>query len=1278
MNLQLILGGSGSGKTYFLQETLCKEAMEHPEKTYLLIVPEQFTLETQRELVQKQKGNAIMNIDVLSFLRLAWRVFEELGLQSLPVLDDMGKNMVLRRVLSECRNSLHYFRGDVKKLGFLSELKSLLSEFAQYDIQEQDLERMMESASGRPMLKEKLEDARKIMKAFREFKQDRFLTAEEILARLTNYAGQSQVIRNSVLCLDGFTGFTPMQMQLLEEMFHYVNEVRVTVTMDERERISGKWDDFELFSMSKKMIFKLMETARKTGASWEIIYAGLPEGRRDMSLKEEVPYRFRKNGELGHLERMLFRYPYQKYQKVPEQISLSVAANPEEEIWSVLRKIKKLSAKYRYRDIAVITGDIAEYAQIASSCFKKAGIPFFMDYKKNILSNPYVEFLRSFLAMLDRDFSYEAVFRHLGNGLVPLNKDEKDRMENYVLASGVRGRKKWRNDWNRAYSEAVKEELPQLNRLREKLMELMRPAAGMLGYDLYEDRTEEDTIKIEKGTAEADKNSENQEEGWIFEKRKIRRKRKRTVLDYVNALYAYSNAAACEEKLWAYEAYFREQGEHALEREYAQVYKKVMELLERMAELLGGEVVTLKEFMELFDAGIAEVKIGLIPPGLDQVIIGDLERTRLNHLKVLFFIGLNDGIVPKAGGKGGILSDLEREYLSSHDFELAPTQRELGYRGQFYLYLALTKPDSLLYLSYCRMNQSCDALRPSYLLRKIQSVFPYLEEREEGKALPLSLQNGGSLQQISAGDASLQKIFRESVHSVLGADSGDDYFLKGLRSFEAWDKMPAPWKGLFFYYRDREPEKLRRLIFSAMGGNGTVQLPANVARQLYGRNLYGSVTRFEQYASCQYAHFLSYGLRLKERQEFMLRSVDIGNIFHRALCIFGRKASAQEGGWHGFAGKEEHIRVKMTEESLSEAILEEDANFRENSLARALLNDSARNRHIFKRIEKMMQRTTEILVYQMQKGAMEPIGYEIRFGENRSANSHDGSGISGLGEGRHDNSLKEELSSTRISLSEQEAIFLRGQIDRLDAAWHAVRVVDYKTGKKEFLLEDVYYGLQMQLMVYLKVGMEAASVLGSGQNEGREDLQESKAGQGENAAGAYYYRIDDPFVKKKEPDGDEWKQQLKMNGVSNKKEDMVSVQDNTMVEQGEFVPSARSDVIPFAVTSKREIDSRCTGVMDGRELTDLMDYVQDMMAGFGREILDGHVERNPYKKTADDTACRYCNYREMCNPKDPMQQGGFRYLSKDKVPPDISQWERKWTERASKEKETKQDGKESL
>ncbi len=1123
MKVQLILGSAGTGKSSFLYRSVCREAAACPENTYLLIVPEQFTLETQRELVLEQAGNVILNIDVLSFLRLALRVFDELGLKELPVLDDMGKNMVLRRVLSECRDSLHFFRGDSKKLGFLSELKSLLSEFEQYGVGEQELEEMIAEAGLRPMLEGKLKDAQKIMKAFREFKREKFLTAEEILVRLTECVGRSEMIRDSVICFDGFTGFTPVQVEALRKIFFCAKEVRVTVTMDRREDPAREGEEFELFSMSQKMISQLRRLAVETGNEWEIIY---PQ-------KGEIPYRFQRAPELAHLEKMLFRYPNRPYEKTPERIALSAAENREEELRQVLKKIKTFVRKgYRYRDIAVLTGDIAGYAEISSYCFKKEGIPFFMDYKKNILSNPYVEFLRSFLAMFDRGWSYEAVFRHLGNGLLPLTKEEKDRLENYVLATGIRGYASWKKVWEKAYSKEAEEQLPELNELRERLIELIAPSAGQI------------------------------------------MKKKSTVLDYVLALYEYSRAVCAEKQLRGYERFFRENGEHGLEREYAQVYPKVMELLERMAELLGEEEVSLKEFMELFDAGIAEVKIGLIPPGLDQVIIGDLERTRLNHVKILFFIGLNDGIVPKTGGKGGILSDLEREYLSSRKFELAPTQRQLSYRGQYYLYLALTKPDSYLYLSYCRMNPECEPMRPSYLLHKITALFPGLEK------------------ETGAGD-----------------DLGEFSFLKGLRSFQGWEKQPPLWKALFYHYAGQGKEQLADFLSCAFGGGKGGQLPSRVAKLLYGNDLIGGVTRFEKYAACQYAHFLAYGLRLKERQEFVLRSVDIGNVFHEALRIFGEKASSGEQGWHGL---QEGEAARLADESLEEALGNGSV-----PGAHALLVSSFRNQHLLKRMKAMMARTAEILVYQVQEGHMEPAGYELNFS-------------------------RMDLSSTGFALSETENMKLLGQIDRLDSSAEApfyVRIVDYKTGKKEFSLSDVYYGLQMQLMVYLSAGIEIA-----GKTEER------------TIAGGYYYRIGDPFIKKKNPQEEDRRRMLKLDGISNGSIEALLRQDKKLVDNGELVPSMRSDVIPCSISSKGEIDRRLSDVAEEKELAALTGYVQGKLKEIGKGILDGKSERNPYQKSGEDTACLYCSFREMCSPKDTAQPGGFRRLSKEEVPEDILSW----------------------
>jgi len=1139
MPLKFILGVSGSGKSTMLYDSVCRNAAENPKETYLVIVPEQFTLETQRELVLRQKKKSILNIDVLSFMRLAFRVFEELGIEELPQLDDMGKNMVLRHVLSECREPLAFFRGNMKKLGFLSELKSLLSEFEQYGIGGNGLADMIEKAQGHPMLAGKLKDMQTVRNAFLDYKQDKFMIAEEILPRLTSCIARSKMVRSSVVCLDGFTGFTPVQINLLREIFTLAREVRVAVTVDPKN-LDIRASDVELFAMSKKLIYKLQETAQEAGIGCELFFAGEAEAGKNLY----KPYRFSNALDLMHLERAIFRYPTEKYLSKPQHIHLFCAANREKEVHLVLEKIRFLVMEkgYRYREIAVITGDMEGYAPFFSAALKKAGIPYFMDYKKKILSNIYVEFIRSFLALFEKSWNYEAVFRHIGNGLLPFTRQEKDLLENYVLATGVRGRSRWKQEWTRSGTKELEEKLPQINELRCRFLELTEKAAERFS------------------------------------------KRRKTVLDFVEVIYEYSTAVGCEERLWELEDRFAQEGNHSAQREYAQVYGKVMELLERMAELLGEEQVSRKEFISLFDAGIAEVKIGLIPPGMDQLIIGDLERTRVSRAKALFVLGLNDGIVPKAGGKGGIISDVEREFLSENNVELAPTQRELAYRSQYYLYLALTKPEEELYLSYSCMGSGGEALRPSYLLGKIKAVFPMLREEEKFDALS------------------------DYVNHSLGADRGQACLLQGLRSYAGWSQMPEVWQGIFEYYAADVPEKLSLFIRCAMGEDGIPKLPKKVAKLLYGEELYGSVTRFERYAACEYAHFLAYGLALKERQEFVLRSVDIGNVFHEALRIFGQKCLAHPEGWHGMYKEDTTVKYAAAQKALLEAL--ENGKIRG---ARELLMDNSRSRHLLKRIERMLERTADILLYQVNRGNMEPTGFEIKF-----------QNLSGL----------EELPM------QEGRLHVKGTIDRLDQSEeediNLVRVVDYKTGQKEFSLIDVYYGLQLQLILYLKAGTEAA-------------------GQGAEPAGVYYYRINDPLISGRVASEQDFQELLKLDGISSTAIGALYTQDRTLVENGELAPGKKSDVIPFAVTKKGEVSATAKAVRKN-EMQSLMEYVEGKMLDIASGILDGHIERNPYQKTMSDMACAYCSYQELCSPRDPAQPGGMRALDKEHVPQDISKW----------------------
>ncbi|TAH70623.1 MAG: helicase-exonuclease AddAB subunit AddB [Anaerolineaceae bacterium] len=971
MSLQLYLGSAGSGKSYQMYRNIIEESQKNPGSNYLIIVPEQFTLQTQKDIVSMHPNHGVMNVDILSFMRFAYRIFDEVGGNDFPILEDTGKSMVIRRVVAKKRKELILFGASVQKTGFINELKSLLSEFYQYNIKPDDFEQMMELSAKKPVLKAKLHDIRTIYDGFADFMQERYITAEEILVVLSKVIDKSDWLKNSVICLDGFTGFTPCQNEILAKMMSLAKKVMVTVTIDPREPLHAKDSEYQLFGLSHKTIDKLSEIA-------EITNTKIEEPIYVQDKKEcRVPYRFRNSPALAFLEKNLFRYPYEIYKAEQDEISIHGAKNPEAEIAFVVREIKRLIREegYRYQDIAVVTGDIERYGRIAKYYFSQANIPCFIDYKKEILGNPFAVFLRSATQIASEDYSYEAVFAYLRTGMSDISQEDVDILEDYVLAMGIRGSKRYQEPFTRTFGRKKPIDLERLNLIRDKLVNEVHP--------LYEILKDKDN----------------------------------TVEDYTKALYELGIRLNVWEKLENLNQCFKEQSLPLMSKEYEQVYRIVMELYDQIVLLLGDEHIGLKEFTEILETGLVEAKVGLIPPGMDEIVIGDTQRTRLKDIRALFFIGVNEGIVPKVIGSGGILSDIERELLTNNGIELAPTKRQQAFTENFYIYLSMTKPKDRLYITYHRVNEEGKSVGPSYLIGKVMSYFK-----------DLKINNEDDRDQVDDLEYILQ-------------DEGITYLAEGLRRYKDGGKLSLiseqsseTFAELYHYYRD--DKERRRILELLKSGAFYVNTERGISKEaaylLYGHDLSGSVTRLERYASCAFAHFMAYGLSLEERREYKLAVPDIGNIFHNAIDEFSKMLDVSDYNWHTIP---DDIREEWAVKSVEKAVEEFEGSY---------IRSNKRNEYLIKRIERITVRTLWVLCNQIRQGTFEPAGYEMPFYH-----------------------------------IPDDGLSLRGRIDRMDLYETEdkvyVRVIDYKSGTTAFDIQSIYYGLQQQLAIYLSAAMDFLS-----------------------------------------------------------------------------------------------------------------------------------------------------------------------------------------------------------
>ena len=710
-----------------------------------------------------------------------------------------------------------------------------------------------------------------------------------------------------------------------------------------------------------------------------------------------------------------------------------------------------------------------------------------------------------------------------------------------MRALGIRGWKRWESQWEKPCRGSEKLNLKELNAYRQWILEPLRPLREAF-----------------------------KEEGA-------------TIGSVTAALREYLERMGLRGKLEDYSGFFRERGnpgDENLAREYSQVYDRVLELLGRLEGLLGAEKTDMKNYSQILDAGFGEIKVGVIPATIDQVMVGDITRSRLEDVKVLFFVGVNEGTVPQRKSGASLLTDRDRAVFKEFNMELAPTAREDGCIQKFYLYLMMAKPSRRLVLTYAGMSSEGKSQRPSSLIGEVQKLFPGIPVLDEGLVdWPVRTVRDGRERLIDGLRKLREEKEGETAKAPEGRDAEENAFMELYR---------------YFYCSDGHREKVKQLVDAAFYSYEERGIGRAAARALYGQSLQGSVTRLEQFASCAYAHFLKYGLELMERQEYELAAVDMGNLFHQSIdrCFAVMKERKQD--WRGLT---EEGRKQLVKECVAQVTKE---------YGNTIMASSARNAYLAGRVERITDRTIWALAEQVKKGDFEPTGFEVSF------------------------SAIDNLKAMRIRLSEDEELMLRGRIDRMDLCEDGehvyVKIIDYKSGTTAFDLAALYYGLQLQLVVY----MDAAVEMEERNHPDKEVVP----------AGIFYYHINDPLADRQEGMTVEEieKQilrQLRMDGLVNSELDIISHLDRDIQKE--------SDVIPVAIKDGYVQESR-SSVASTRRFEDLRRFVNHKLREAGQDILKGNIDLKPYKQTAR-TACDYCPYHAVCGFDTKTAGYGYRRLA---------------------------------
>ena len=1146
--LRFCFGASGAGKSTGLYKEIIDRSSRDPDTDYLIIVPDQFTMQTQKDVVRMHPKKAIMNIDILSFGRLSYRVFEETGHGSFSVLDDVGKSLVLRHVAEMLGDRLPVIGPNMHGSGYIDEVKSTISEFMMYGIGDRELSLLEEKSARKGALCSKLKDLRLLYSEFLKYIEGKYITTEETLDILCSALPKSELIRGSVIVFDGFTGFTPIQYRVIKKLLELAKEVIVSVTIGpDEDPYDENFGEQELFMLSKKTVRDLeklqFEVEKEMGSPCtefsqfrQLRHSRMTQDNSagDVFYRDVPVIRHRNNAPLAYLERTLFRYKTQPFEGENNSVFIYEASNMSREVRQTMIKISDLirNEGYAYRDIALVCGSLDSYAEEIMRQAERFDIPVYVDKNVSLLLNPMIEYITSALNIVISGYRYEDVFHYARSGMTGFNSADTDLLENYVRALGIKGRKSWEDrflrrmprKYRRKSSRASDEkELEQLGRLEEMRKKISDELSCL--------------FEAENGTAS----------------------------EMAEALKKMIEKNGSREKLHAYRDMFAERGDLKKAREYDQIYDRIMALLDQTQGLIGDEKLTLREFSDILSAGFGEISVGTIPQDVDRIIVGDIERTRLREVRVLFFVGVNDGNIPSSAGSGGILSDIDRQFLMDlgTEVEFAPSPRQQMYIQRLYLYMNLTKPTDRLYLSYAEMSGDGKSLHAAYLIPKLQKMFGDIAiERPEDAPLKDQL--------ISRKDS----IYCASL--LLGDYAAGRLTDDNRRVLSALLRVLSESEGNEF---------IGRLMDAAFSHYESEPLAKAVALALYGATLENSVSRLELFAGCAYSHFIRYGLRLDERQEFEFEASDLGNVFHLVLEKYTGEIITKGIDWRTLSKEDSD---KLLNQVLSEVV---------DEYGNTVLRSSSRNRYLIDRIGRILTRTVDTLKYQITKGVFNPAYVEMSFSEAGNIDE-----------------INVELTEDEKS-GIRERMRLTGKIDRVDLyedSGHVyVKVMDFKSGAHKFNLAYLYYGLQLQLVMYMNVAAAVEKKL----SEGREVIPSA----------ILYYHVDDPMV---EASGEvitddinkEIINKLKMTGLVNDDSENIRLLDGSM--------NAKSDIIPVEYKKDGSLKSN-SQTASLEQYRAISAFVNRRVAEFGKRILDGDIAVNPYE-FGQRQSCTFCSYRSIC------------------------------------------------
>lgn len=950
-------------------------------------------------------------------------------------------------------------------------------------------------------LKNKITDIKNIYEKYTERISSEYIDENDSLTILAEKLDETDMFKNSNIYIDEFIGFTPQEYLVIEKLMKRASMLTVTVCTDGLNVDKPKEND--IFYFNKLTAQKLIEIANLNNIKIE----------NEIYLKENLRT---KKEELKFIEENLYSINSSVYEKENEAVKIFLSNNPYSEMEYVAKNIVKFvrEKNYRYKEIGIITKNIDSYSSNAKAIFEKYDIPLFIDEKKDLSNNILVKYIVALLDVFAKNWSYESMFNYIKTGLLNIDKEYLFELEEYCKKWGIKGAKWYKADWT---YEPINLSQQILNDIR---LQIINPL-----------------IKFKKSLSTEKTGYEITKALYEF---LVENKITETISDKI-------------EKLDNVE----------LQNEYATCYNTIINLFDEIASIFKDDVMSFEKYMSLLLVGLSESGIGKIPATQDQVIMGDVDRSKSHALKLVFIVGVNDGSFPSVSKDEGFLSDSDREILKEQGLEMAKTTMDMVYEEQFNIYKTLTIPTEYLYISYTSSDNSNKSLRPSILIKKIKKIFPNILEDSD---------------------------ILEKEYIMVNKKSTLEDSLNVYKNYLNGEEISEEWKNVLAYFNKIQDQRFIKSIKGIKYTNLPEKIKKENIEKLYGKTITTSVSKLEQYRKCPFSFHLKYGLKLQEKAEFSLDSVDTGSFMHDVIDRFFEKLDEMQ------------ISVKNIEDDTIKKVV---GNVIEEILGMSRyykLSSTPKFRILTARLKKVVIKSIEFIVKSLQQSDFEIFGHEVEF------------------------NFKTKYKPIEIDLDDGRKVEVIGKIDRMDVgkidSKKYVRIIDYKSSIKNIDFNQVMAGIQIQLITYLDATKKI------------DDFSD---------AGILYFSLIDTVIKAKknlseEEIENEIKKKFKMQGILVANVNVVKAMDNKL-------DKGYSEIIPAYIDKEGNLSEKSSSTIKEEDFTNLQKQVKKIIKDISKEILDGKIDIKPYYYNKK-TACDYCSYKTICYFNTNIKGNEFNYINK--------------------------------